>query len=64
MSLSNSEVYTNNTTDADDPSYYKKRKRYSRLGLVRVFSRGKKKSEELRGKVKKYAYWFIFATVS
>lgn len=50
--LSNSEVYTNHTTDADDLSYSKKRKRYSRLGLVRVFSRGKKKSEDSRGRQK------------
>ena len=45
--LSNSEVYTNRGAEADDLTYYKKRKRF---GLVRVFSRGKKKSGELRGR--------------
>ncbi|XP_028393805.1 kazrin-like isoform X2 [Dendronephthya gigantea] len=48
--LSNSEVYTNHATEADDLTYYKKRRRYGRLGLVRVFSRGKKKSVDLRGR--------------
>lgn len=48
--LSNSEVYSNHATEADDLTYYKKRRRYHRLGLVRVFSRGKKKSVELKGK--------------
>ena len=46
--LSNAEVYTNRATEADDLSYYKKRKRYGRFGLVRVFSRGKRKSTDMK----------------
>lgn len=44
------EVFSNHgNADENESTYFKKRKRYGRLGLVRVFSRSKRKSVDLKG---------------
>lgn len=43
LMLSSPDIYANRGTESEDLTNFKKRKRYSRLGLSRVFSRGKSK---------------------